>query len=243
MDLTLEKEGTWYESLKDENEIRTPRYKQNNSPRIIVHNGSGPRIHSKASPASSHNSVNTSTVRHNGIMSHSTPRHSAPSTIRSRHSNHMSSKQLLRHNSSVRSEKLLGANHWRPSTFENIRDECLKSGTLYEDPVFPAQDRSLYRHLRPYKNIKWKRPHEIVQKPTFFFKDVCNMDIEPGKLGDCCLISAFTCLAMAPKLLKSVYHLDRISMTTMPEYFTSGFGDMVNGLMLLLMIDYLQLMV
>ncbi|XP_076116201.1 calpain-9-like [Mytilus galloprovincialis] len=202
MDLTLEKEGTWYEPLKDENEIRTPRYKQNNSPRIIVHNGSGPRIHSKASPASSHNSVNTSTVRHNGIMSHSTPRHSAPSTIRSRHSNHMSSKQLLRHNSSVRSEKLLGANHWRPSTFENMRDECLKSGTLYEDPVFPAQDRSLYRHLRPYKNIKWKRPHEIVQKPTFVVKDVCNMDIEPGKLGDCCLISAFTCLAMAPKLLQ-----------------------------------------
>lgn len=126
MDLTLEKEGTWYEPLKDENEIRTPRYKQNNSPRIIVYNGSGPHIHSRASPASSHNSVNKSTVRHNGIISHSTPRHSAPSTIRSRRSNHMSSKQLLRHNSSVRSEKLLGANHWRPSTFENIREECLK---------------------------------------------------------------------------------------------------------------------
>lgn len=32
---------------------------------------------------------------------------------------------------------------------------------------------------------------EIVQKPTFVIKDVCNMDIEPGKLGKLGIIHFF----------------------------------------------------
>lgn len=47
--------------------------------------------------------------------------------------------------------------------YETLRQQCLKSGRLFEDPCFPADGKSLgYNELGPYssktRGIVWKRP-------------------------------------------------------------------------------------
>lgn len=43
-------------------------------------------------------------------------------------------------------------------TFEQLRQECLQSGVLFEDPDFPATDSSLYFSQSVPVQIEWKRP-------------------------------------------------------------------------------------
>lgn len=47
--------------------------------------------------------------------------------------------------------------------YETLRQQCLKSGRLFEDECFPAEPKSLgYNELGPYssktRGIVWKRP-------------------------------------------------------------------------------------
>lgn len=47
--------------------------------------------------------------------------------------------------------------------YEQLRDECLQSGTLFQDPAFPAIPAALgYKELGPYssktRGVEWKRP-------------------------------------------------------------------------------------
>lgn len=47
--------------------------------------------------------------------------------------------------------------------YESLRQQCLKSGRLFEDDCFPAESRSLgYNELGPYssktRDVVWKRP-------------------------------------------------------------------------------------
>ncbi|VDP02242.1 unnamed protein product [Heligmosomoides polygyrus] len=42
--------------------------------------------------------------------------------------------------------------------FQAERDRCLASKTLFEDPEFPATDRSLYYKSPPDQHVEWKRP-------------------------------------------------------------------------------------
>jgi len=44
--------------------------------------------------------------------------------------------------------------------FEQIKQQCLEAGTLWEDPCFPACDESLYFQEKPALwPVQWKRPH------------------------------------------------------------------------------------
>lgn len=42
--------------------------------------------------------------------------------------------------------------------FNQIRQECLANGVLFEDPEFPATDSSLYFSRRPDRHVEWRRP-------------------------------------------------------------------------------------
>ncbi|GFV48219.1 calpain-A [Trichonephila clavipes] len=42
--------------------------------------------------------------------------------------------------------------------FAKIRDRCLQSGTLFEDPEFPAEDSSIYFSRRCPGSMEWLRP-------------------------------------------------------------------------------------
>ncbi|CAF88000.1 unnamed protein product, partial [Tetraodon nigroviridis] len=43
-------------------------------------------------------------------------------------------------------------------SFEQLRQECLQKGVLFEDPDFPATDSSLFFSQRVPVAIEWKRP-------------------------------------------------------------------------------------
>lgn len=42
--------------------------------------------------------------------------------------------------------------------FQKIRDQCLQNGVLFEDPVFPAEDSSIYFSRSCPGSLRWKRP-------------------------------------------------------------------------------------
>jgi calpain len=48
--------------------------------------------------------------------------------------------------------------------FYQLRDECKAADRLFEDPVFPARDSSLFFSKKPQLPITWQRPH--VSKAT-----------------------------------------------------------------------------
>ncbi|XP_061391842.1 calpain-A isoform X3 [Musca vetustissima] len=74
--------------------------------------------------------------------------------------------------------------------FDTIRQQCLNSGSLFEDPLFPASDESLMFSRRPDRYIEWLRPHEICDDPQFFVEGYSRFDVQQGELGDCWLLAA-----------------------------------------------------
>ena len=45
-----------------------------------------------------------------------------------------------------------------PGIFERLRSQCLINGKLYEDPDFPAIEKSLFYSQKPPAQFVWKRP-------------------------------------------------------------------------------------
>ncbi|XP_035862270.1 calpain-2 catalytic subunit-like [Sander lucioperca] len=93
--------------------------------------------------------------------------------------------------------------------YETLREQCLKSGRLFEDNFFPAEPTSLgYDELGPdspkTKGVVWKRPKELCSNPKFIDDGATRMDICQGKLGDCWLLAAITCLTLNQEILARV---------------------------------------
>ncbi|XP_040286485.1 calpain-8-like [Bufo bufo] len=81
--------------------------------------------------------------------------------------------------------------------FEKLKAECLASGTLFEDPEFPAAPASLSGKPSSPDSDKgpaWKRPLEINKKPMFIVGGADREDIRQGKLGNCWVLASIACL-------------------------------------------------
>ncbi|CAH1642451.1 unnamed protein product [Spodoptera littoralis] len=90
-----------------------------------------------------------------------------------------------------------------PSTyqdFKEIRARCYSEGRLFEDPEFPANDRSLYYKERLDRPITWLRPKEICDDPQLFVEGYSRFDVQQGELGDCWLLAAVANLTLHRKL-------------------------------------------
>ncbi|XP_037918203.1 calpain-A isoform X4 [Hermetia illucens] len=74
--------------------------------------------------------------------------------------------------------------------FHTIRSQCLASGSLFEDPEFPAENSSLMFSRRPDRYYEWLRPSEIADDPQFFVEGYSRFDVQQGELGDCWLLAA-----------------------------------------------------
>lgn len=48
--------------------------------------------------------------------------------------------------------------HSSGQSFEQLRQECVQKGILFEDPDFPANSSSLFYSERPQIPFVWKRP-------------------------------------------------------------------------------------
>ncbi|XP_022623263.1 calpain-2 catalytic subunit-like [Seriola dumerili] len=95
----------------------------------------------------------------------------------------------------------------RGQDFKTLLEECLKSGVLFSDPTFPAEQKSIgmpQHDPDPKKEIKWQRPKEICENAVFVEGTTGTTDICQGQLGNCWLLAALSCLTMHPKLFVKV---------------------------------------
>ncbi|XP_037294116.1 calpain-B isoform X6 [Manduca sexta] len=111
---------------------------------------------------------------------------------------------------SIKNYKVLGETRptsFGPATyqdFKDIRSRCLAEGRLFEDPEFPAVDRSLYYKERLDRPITWLRPGEISDNPQLFVEGYSRFDVQQGELGDCWLLAAVANLTLHRKLFFQV---------------------------------------
>ena len=72
------------------------------------------------------------------------------------------------------------------SEFENLKTECLRSKTLFEDSTFLPSDKSLYTEKSEYRSrwkkydIEWVRASEMVKDPQFFLGGAARFDVKQG---------------------------------------------------------------
>ncbi|NXE59606.1 CAN9 protein, partial [Calcarius ornatus] len=93
--------------------------------------------------------------------------------------------------------------------YEQLKQECLRRGVLFEDPDFPACNSSLFFSENPAIPFVWKRPGDIVKDPKFIVGGATRTDICQGDLGDCWLLAAIASLTLNEKTLARVVPLDQ----------------------------------
>ncbi|KAJ1148441.1 hypothetical protein NDU88_001276 [Pleurodeles waltl] len=93
--------------------------------------------------------------------------------------------------------------------YESLKQQCLDSGALFEDPHFPAIADSIgYDKLGPespeVKGMQWERPSEITPKPQFIVGGATRTDVCQGSLADCWFLAAIGCISLNEDLLHRV---------------------------------------
>ncbi|XP_030622598.1 calpain-12 [Chanos chanos] len=90
--------------------------------------------------------------------------------------------------------------------YETLLRACLKSGTLFSDPIFAADQSSIGMPADPDPNkaVKWLRPKDISSNAVFVEGTMGTTDICQGQLGNCWLLAALSCLTMHPTLFVKV---------------------------------------
>ncbi|KAI3380734.1 hypothetical protein SNEBB_001556 [Seison nebaliae] len=116
-------------------------------------------------------------------------------------------KENVRRNDAAKKLGLTGLFD-RPKKFKNqdynkIRKDLLKSKTLFEDPEFPADDKSLF-HSQSIRGIDWKRPGDICPNPKLFVDGISQNDVYQGQLGNCWFVAACSVLATEKSIWNKV---------------------------------------
>lgn len=88
--------------------------------------------------------------------------------------------------------------------YADLKKDCIRNKTLFEDPEFRATNASLYYNKPPPGRVEWKRPGEISQKPHLFVEGISSHDLNQGVVGNCWFVAACSCLALKPKLWQKV---------------------------------------
>ncbi|XP_073706342.1 calpain-5-like [Garra rufa] len=88
--------------------------------------------------------------------------------------------------------------------FSALRKQCQQNKTLFEDPVFPAVDKSLFYHGNRIGRVTWKRPKDLCEDPHLFVNGISAHDLNQGQLGNCWFVAACSSLASREALWQKV---------------------------------------
>ncbi|MGH0183426.1 UNVERIFIED_CONTAM: hypothetical protein FKN15_012029 [Acipenser sinensis] len=81
-----------------------------------------------------------------------------------------------------------------------LKKECQQKKVLFEDPLFPAVDESLFYQGNPIGRVHWKRPKELCEDPHLFVNGISAHDLHQGQLGNCWFVAACSSLASRESL-------------------------------------------
>ena len=93
--------------------------------------------------------------------------------------------------------------------FEQLKDQYLNSGQLFQDEKFPPNMNSIYRRKPVSFQVYWKRPSEIVSNPKFIVDGIDPNDLAQGRTGDCWFVSAASSISFVPEYCKRVIPADQ----------------------------------
>jgi len=88
--------------------------------------------------------------------------------------------------------------------FEELKKKAQDSGTLFVDPEFPANDKSLFFSNAKLGGLQWKRPKDICSNPQLFVEGTSSNDVTQGQLGNCWFVAACSCLAIDKEIWTKV---------------------------------------
>ncbi|KAM7412556.1 hypothetical protein PAMA_020099 [Pampus argenteus] len=89
-------------------------------------------------------------------------------------------------------------------SFSALRSQCQKNQRLFEDPLFPASDQSLFYRNNSIGRVTWKRPGELCSDPHLFVDGISAHDLHQGQLGNCWFVAACSSLASREALWQKV---------------------------------------
>ncbi|XP_032040871.1 calpain-9 isoform X3 [Aythya fuligula] len=123
------------------------------------------------------------------------------------------------------------ATHSSGKAYEELKQECLRRGSLFEDPDFPASDASLFFSEKPPVPFLWKRPGfwqhnewlDVViddRLPTFKGRLVFLHSAEHNEFWSALLEKAYAKLNGSYEALKGGSTIEAM------EDFTGGVGEM-----------------
>ncbi|XP_066555408.1 calpain-5a [Amia ocellicauda] len=88
--------------------------------------------------------------------------------------------------------------------YTSLKKQCQSSGTLFEDPLFPPVDESLFYQGNRIGRVHWKRPKELCADPHLFVHGISAHDLHQGQLGNCWFVAACSSLASRESLWQKV---------------------------------------
>lgn len=68
--------------------------------------------------------------------------------------------------------------------YEDLIGSLKQSGRLFEDPLFPANDKSMYTSQAAPRGIVWRRPREVRRNARFVVDGFGRCDMDQGSIGN-----------------------------------------------------------
>ncbi|XP_051813866.1 calpain-5a isoform X3 [Acanthochromis polyacanthus] len=89
-------------------------------------------------------------------------------------------------------------------SYSALKKRSQQDGRLFEDPLFPTNDRSLFYQNNSVGHVTWRRPQELSRNPRLFVDGISAHDLHQGQLGNCWFVAACSSLASREALWQKV---------------------------------------